>query len=61
MVLRGSEHASTMLNWAEPKGKAALVLATPSLVKKIITDMHKIRTNLDEKTSKWVTLLDKCM
>ena len=25
----GHEHTSTMLDWVEPKGKAALVLATP--------------------------------
>ena len=28
MAYRGNEHASTMLNWAELKGKATLVLVT---------------------------------
>ena len=44
MGLRDNELASNMLDWAEPKGKAALVLVISlsilrsSLVKKRITD-----------------------
>ena len=43
MAHRGSEHASTMLGWAEPKDKAALVFSEVLLVRKRLQIHNKAK------------------